>query len=137
RRDDQPHIWDPEFRYVSVITGLNSHRDRLNEMNSRQFAQDHHQPLTHFYSIDKWRTNADSESKPGRKRKRTDLVDPLRKSNAIALGAQQILWNLPHAVTDHHPGRLSLCKGMHVMIKKNEATELGVTNGAEGTVVGW
>ncbi|KAA1478943.1 hypothetical protein DENSPDRAFT_752413, partial [Dentipellis sp. KUC8613] len=34
-------------------------------------------------------------------------------------------------------GRLSLCRGMPVMIKFNEATECCVTNGAEAIVVGW
>jgi len=31
---------------------------------------------------------------------------------------------------------LTLCKGMPVMIKRNEATECCVTNGAEAIVVG-
>ncbi|KAF8582870.1 hypothetical protein K439DRAFT_1311826, partial [Ramaria rubella] len=33
--------------------------------------------------------------------------------------------------------KLSLCIGMPMLIKKNIATECCVTNGAEGTVVGW
>jgi len=47
------------------------------------------------------------------------------------------MWNLSHSSTEHHPGILALCKGMPVMIKRNEATECCVTNGAEAIVVGW
>ncbi|KAJ6591888.1 hypothetical protein B0H10DRAFT_1691920, partial [Mycena sp. CBHHK59/15] len=34
-------------------------------------------------------------------------------------------------------GRLSLCLGMPIMIKNNDATELCITKGQEGVVVGW
>ena len=39
--------------------------------------------------------------------------------------------------TENEVGKLTLYLGMPVMIKFNEATECGVTNGAEATVVGW
>ena len=35
------------------------------------------------------------------------------------------------------PGKLSLCVGLPILLKKNQAVELGITNGAEATVVGW
>ncbi|PBK87472.1 hypothetical protein ARMGADRAFT_855659, partial [Armillaria gallica] len=35
------------------------------------------------------------------------------------------------------PGKLSLCIGLPVMIRRNTATELGITKGQEGTVYGW
>ena len=50
---------------------------------------------------------------------------------------QDQLWALPHKDTNNHPGKLSLCIGLPVMIKANEATECNVTNGAEAVVVGW
>jgi len=51
---------------------------------------------------------------------------------------QHLLWQLPHSSADKHiAGRLSLCVGMPVIIKCNVATELGITNGQEGTVAGW
>ena len=50
---------------------------------------------------------------------------------------QEQLWALPHKDTNNHPGKLSLCIGLPVMIKANEATECNVTNGAEAVVVGW
>ncbi|KAJ7907713.1 hypothetical protein B0H13DRAFT_1618208, partial [Mycena leptocephala] len=34
-------------------------------------------------------------------------------------------------------GKLSLCVGMPVMIKNNDATELCITKGQDGTVAGW
>ena len=40
-------------------------------------------------------------------------------------------------MTDNRPGKLSICIGMPVMIKYNEATECCVTNGTEAEVVGW
>ncbi|KAF8588933.1 hypothetical protein K439DRAFT_1645262 [Ramaria rubella] len=50
---------------------------------------------------------------------------------------QWVLWKLPPDMTDHKAGKLSLCLGMPVLIKKNIATECCVTNGAEAIVVGW
>ena len=42
-----------------------------------------------------------------------------------------------HGATDHFPGKLSLCLGMPVMLRNNDATELCITKGQEGFVVGW
>ena len=50
---------------------------------------------------------------------------------------QNIIWNLDYADTDHIPGKLSLYIGMPVMIKNNDATEICITKGQEGHVVGW
>jgi hypothetical protein len=52
-------------------------------------------------------------------------------------GKQEILWELTPEATEHSPGKLSLCIGLPVMIRKNEATELCITKGQEGTVAGW
>lgn len=121
----------PNFRYVSVITALNSQRDRINDIGCEKFAKDTNQELRLFYSVDKWRS--DSEGKKTRKK----VVDPVRTSNAIAPSLQEKLHQLPPGATAHLPGLLKLCIGLPVLIKKNEATELCVTNGAEGTVAGW
>ena len=53
------------------------------------------------------------------------------------LKTQQRLWNLRPEFTKNLPSQLSICIGMPVMIKYNVATECGVTNGAEGIIVGW
>ena len=50
---------------------------------------------------------------------------------------QSALWSLPHGSTEHIPGKLSLCIGMPVMLRHNEATECCITKGAEGIVAGW
>ena len=55
----------------------------------------------------------------------------------MAVGLQNELWDLPPSNTENRAGKLKLCIGMPIMIKYNEATECGVTNGAEGSVVGW
>ena len=39
--------------------------------------------------------------------------------------------------TENFPGKLSLCLGMPVMIRNNDATKLCITKGQEGFVVGW
>ena len=50
---------------------------------------------------------------------------------------QNVLWNLCHSASDHMPGKLFLCIGLPVMIQNNDATELCITKGQEGHVVGW
>lgn len=50
---------------------------------------------------------------------------------------QNLLWDVCPTRSNHHPGKLTICYGMPILIKHNEATEAGVTNGAEGTVIGW
>ncbi|KAF8225519.1 hypothetical protein L208DRAFT_1305896 [Tricholoma matsutake] len=47
------------------------------------------------------------------------------------------LWNLRHSASDHVPSKLSLCMGMPVMIRNNEATELCITKGQEGYIASW
>src|ERR1700733_4099859 len=49
----------------------------------------------------------------------------------------QELWDLPPAATDHIPGKLSLCIGLPIMIRNNDATELCMTKGQEAFVAGW
>ena len=47
------------------------------------------------------------------------------------------LWSAPPATSQHFAGKLSLCIGMPVMIQNNDATELCITKGQEGTMAGW
>jgi hypothetical protein len=89
-----------------------------------------------FHSIDKWVTYEDiPENLPGRKRRKR--VKNTEKSANISLIDQEKLWELPHHATQHFPGKLSLCIGMPVMLRYNDATELCITKGQEGTVAGW
>jgi len=130
----QPKLAASQFRHVSVITARNIHRDKINEMGCAKFAQDIGEALTGFYSVDNWKSTETGKSS---KRSTKKHIDPLRSSNKIPESLQEKLWSLPHSASKNHPGKLSLCIGMPVMIKYNEATECCVTNGAEAVVVGW
>lgn len=51
---------------------------------------------------------------------------------------QEILWNQAHSATNKQvPGKLAICIGLPVMIRHNVSTELCITTGQEGEVVGW
>jgi hypothetical protein len=50
---------------------------------------------------------------------------------------QDAVWNLRHSASEHIPGKLSLCIGLPVMIRNNDATELCITKGQEDHIVGW
>ncbi|KIJ96961.1 hypothetical protein K443DRAFT_75495, partial [Laccaria amethystina LaAM-08-1] len=52
RQPNQPKLADKRFRNVSIITALNSQKDRINELGSARFATDTGQTLTDFYSVD-------------------------------------------------------------------------------------
>ncbi|KAI0643081.1 hypothetical protein C8Q79DRAFT_916292 [Trametes meyenii] len=130
-------LYQPRFQEVSVITAWNSHRDAINEVRVRVFAQRHGKRLYKFYSVDEWGRNKDSASVRQAQRQYDSIVDPPRQSNVISPKPQHTLWSLAPSLTDHHAGVLELCEGMPVMLKYNEATELCATNGAEAVVDGW
>jgi hypothetical protein len=132
RAAGKPKLTDPRFRYVSIITAFNHHRDRINQLGSIRFAKDHGRKLTTFYSRDTWKSVDDGG---GKSRKKT--IDPLRSSDKITQELQEKIWDIPPHKTENCAGKLDLCIGMPIMIKRNQATECAVTNGAEGTVAGW
>ncbi|KAJ6487816.1 hypothetical protein C8R45DRAFT_827775, partial [Mycena sanguinolenta] len=129
-RADCPHLDDDSFRNVSIITALNADKDVINELGPERFAQDTGQELTAFYSVDHLSTQA---------------VDRSRWKNChqamfkyIGPKLQKALWEAaPSTTAEQIPGCLKLCRGMPVMIKTNDATELCITKGQEATVVGW
>ena len=53
RRRDQPQLNDSHFQYVSIITALNSKKDKINELGSNHFAHDTGKSLEHLYSVDR------------------------------------------------------------------------------------
>ncbi|KZT03009.1 uncharacterized protein LAESUDRAFT_602069, partial [Laetiporus sulphureus 93-53] len=128
---------DPCFRNVSIITGLNAHRDVINEMCARRFASDNNLSLTPFYSVDSWSSSPRSDSIRRTQRSSDSTWNPRRTSDNVTSEVQDVLWTLPPALTGHRAGILMLCPGMPVMLKNNEATELCATNGAEGFVYDW
>jgi hypothetical protein len=133
RRPEQPKLADKCFRNVSIITALNSQKDRINELGSARFATDTGQTLTDFYSVDTLGVECDPVTgrKPRGRPKKTTIC------KIISPKLQNILWNLRYSASEHVPGKLSLCIGMPVMIRNNDATELCITKGQEGHVVGW
>jgi len=135
RRPEQPKLSSKEFRNVSIITALNAQKDRINELGSVRFAAETGQTLTHFYSIDRFGSPPDAAEK--RPRGRKSKASGKHVSNEISSSLQKVIWDLPPAATNHFPGKLSLCIGMPVIIRNNNATELCITKGQEGHVVGW
>jgi hypothetical protein len=135
RRPDQPKLSDKNFRYVSIITALNAQKDKLNQLGADHFALHNKQTLTHFYSIDHIGESPDPAKK--KKKGRNFKLSGKHKTKVINPWLQDVIWNLPHSSTEHFPGKLSLCIGMPVMIRNNDATELCMTKGQEGFVVGW
>jgi hypothetical protein len=55
----------------------------------------------------------------------------------LALLCKKIILDLPLSATNHFLGIQSLCIGMPVIIRNNDATELCIMKGQEGHVVGW
>ncbi|TFK79136.1 hypothetical protein K466DRAFT_579259 [Polyporus arcularius HHB13444] len=131
----RPKLNQPRFRNISIVTTYNAYRDKINELGSSQFAAETNQELVTFYSIDKF--GADKEDGTITRKQQKQKINIKRSTNIVHPELQEKLWDLPHASTDHHPGKLSICIGLPVMLKVNEATECCVTNGVEATVVGW
>src|SRR5882762_1270740 len=135
RRSDQPKLSDKEIRNVSIITSLNVQKDRINELGSVRFAAEMGQTLTHFYSIDRFVSPPDVAEKRSKSKK--SKASAKHVSDKISPALQKIIWDLPPSATNHFSGKLSLCIGMPVIIRNNDATELCITKGQEGHVVGW
>jgi hypothetical protein len=108
-----PPVDSYDLDHVSTIVGLNHLRDTCNHRGSILFASNSNQGLSTFYSID------------------------VVSGKPVQRALQFIIWDVPPARTDNLAGRLELCIGLPVILKENQATELCVTNGAEGIVRGW
>jgi Helitron helicase-like domain at N-terminus/PIF1-like helicase len=130
KRPDQPKVASKDFRNIAIICGLNTQKDMINQLGCERFATDTNQTLTHFYSVDRW-----AKDRRDNKSKRSN--SNVHNSGEIDLDDQREIWKLHPGRTGHLPGKLSLCLGIPVIIKHNYATELCMTNGQEGTVVGW
>ncbi|KAI0833884.1 hypothetical protein BC628DRAFT_1406785 [Trametes gibbosa] len=118
-----PSLSDPWFRQISIITACNAHRDAINARRTREFAADRGVLLHSFFSYDRWGKAVNSDSARQAQRLYEKTIDP------------EMLWQVPPCMSDHHAGILTLCIGMPVLLKFNEATELCATNGAEAEVV--
>lgn len=133
---NDPKLTDPNFRNAPIITRWNAYRDKLNDLGCTRFARERNQPIQTFYAEDEWTTQSVDDSN-NNKRKRKHMRDPMRKSSEIPPQIKKVLWDVLPSNSDNHPGKIRICLGLPVVIRKNRATECGVTNGAEGIVVGW
>jgi hypothetical protein len=136
KRPGQPNIAAKEFRNVAIICGKHTQKDQINALGTERFAADTNQKLTNFYSIDKWGKESDpaDKSKWGKSK---SAPKTKHKSNEMEFEDQLQIWKVRHGSTDNFPGKLSLCIGMPVMIRNNDATELCITKGQEAFVAGW
>jgi hypothetical protein len=122
---------DTNFRNTSIITARNIYKDQFNAIGSTRFAKDVGQELHDFYSIDSLLPVA----VPGKRKHRNKKKNS--NHQAMTEPIQNTIWGLVPSSSGHFPGKLSLCIGMPVMIRHNDATELCITKGQEGVVVGW
>ncbi|KAJ7927380.1 hypothetical protein B0H13DRAFT_1506161, partial [Mycena leptocephala] len=128
----QPRFDDPNFRSVPVITAWNSQKDKLNQLGSQRFANDTGQQLTDFFAVDS--LAASSSEKVERKNRNKTKLPSFRYFSEME---RRELYDAHPCTSEHVAGKLSLCVGMPVMIKNNDATELCITKGQEGIVASW
>ncbi|KAJ7710801.1 hypothetical protein B0H17DRAFT_1155472 [Mycena rosella] len=129
-RPEDPKLGGINFRNVSTITARNSQKDALNQLGARRFAADTKQTLVDFCSMDR----VSSRSVDRAKWKGCEQSEIKKMNKAL----QKTLWDAPPCTTNEFiPGKLSLCLGMPVMLRANEATEMRITKGQEGAVAGW
>jgi len=118
---------------VSIITAYNSQKDKINAMGTTRFQAETGVELHDFYSIDLLNGKSEVNSK---KRKRKGCR-PRKQRHEINALIQNQLWDAPPSTSDHIAGKLTLCKGLPIMIRNNDAMELCITKGQEGVCVGW
>jgi hypothetical protein len=136
KQPGQPNIAAKEFRNVAIICGKHTQKDQINALGTERFAADTNQKLTNFYSIDKWGKESDPAEK-AKWGKSKSAPKTKHKSNEMEFEDQLQIWKVRHGSTDNFAGKLSLCIGIPVMIRNNDATELCITKGQEAFVVGW
>ncbi|KAF9035648.1 hypothetical protein BJ165DRAFT_1312378, partial [Panaeolus papilionaceus] len=122
-------ITAPGFRDAPIITGTNAHKDVYNALGSVRYATETGRTLVDFFSDNC--TNIPASEKDLQSKQALQL-------RSLPDDVQKELWNQPTCCTNKFiAGKLSLCIGMPVMIGYNYTTELCMTRGQEGVVVGW
>ena len=128
---DRSSICEGSFRDVSIITGTNLQKDEINRLGAVRFAQETNQVLTDFFSEDSAGVHSSEID-------RTSSSSSIKRVAEISDEMQKALWEQYPSSTDKQiAGKLSLCLGLPVMIRHNYATEICMTRGQEGHVVGW
>ncbi|KAJ7187207.1 hypothetical protein C8R46DRAFT_880612, partial [Mycena filopes] len=129
-RPGNPKLNRQCVRNVSIITARNSQKDALNHMGAERFAKDTGQTLVAFHSIDRI-----SARSPDKGKWKGTLQSEIKR---MTPGLQRRLWDaMPSTTNEYIPGKLSLCIGMPIMLRANDATELCITKGQEAVVCGW
>ncbi|KAJ6545640.1 hypothetical protein B0H19DRAFT_955532, partial [Mycena capillaripes] len=129
-RPENPKLSGKDIRNVSIITARNSQKDALNRMGAERFARDTNQTLTDFCSIDRISARAVDKSK-WKGCEQSEI-------QKMTMSLQKKLWDAPPSTTNEFiPGKLTLCLGMPIMLRANDATELCITKGQEAVVCGW
>ncbi|TFK63276.1 hypothetical protein BDN72DRAFT_872333 [Pluteus cervinus] len=131
-KEDLKHIRKRvHSKLPGLITAWNIHKDVMNDIGTRRFAEETGQNLHVFYSNDILDANADIRTANNRKKR-------CHFSSIPPDDIQNQLWNIPPGCnTRNMPGKLVICLGLPVMIRTNIATELCMTKGQEGTITGW
>ena len=129
-------IAELKYRHQSIITSWNDKKDEINRLGVHKFARDTGQEINVFYSTDEaTMSRPETQSKRQGKTKKPEKRFKLKQ---ISPAMREALWSLPPNCNKQLiPGTLSICVGLPVMIRYNEATELCMTRGQEGTVAGW
>ncbi|KAH6867294.1 hypothetical protein BKA70DRAFT_1133835, partial [Coprinopsis sp. MPI-PUGE-AT-0042] len=129
RLSSETSLRRPEFRNISIITAWNSFKDRYNDLGCSRFVREANQVLHEFHSVDTTcPSNNDEKKRKGKKR--APWV-------ALSKARQTLLWNMEPHTSEHIPGKLMLCQGLPVILRHNDATELCITKGQEGHIMGW
>ena len=130
------NIAQKKFAHVPIITSFNSYRDKINDEGTRLFAARHGTELHSFYSIDTLAASNQIDTTKS-KSKKSKIKRIKRSIKYLTKKYQEVAWRLSPSSSEHVAGKLNLCVGMPVIIKKNIATECCITNGASATVWGW
>lgn len=78
------------FQNVSIITGWNSQKDKINEMESTRFAKETKQQLVNFYSIDKWVTYEDIPEKLLEHKRKRRVKNTERSANISSVDQEKL-----------------------------------------------
>ena len=121
---------------MSIITTLNSQKDKISRLGCRRYADETKQQLFHFYSIDT--ISAGNGDEDGKTRRSITAQECTIKTDIIPDAIQEVLWEQPTCANIKLvPGKLSICIGMPIMIHNNAATEMCITKDQEAVVYGW
>ena len=119
-----------EFRNVSIILSQNIHKDEINRIGCIRFAAETSQELQHFFSEDSISCLVPAPTNYRTKRRKNRTLLPI--------DVQRALWDQPASTNSSRIApKLSLCRGMPVLIRSNIATELCITKGQEAVVHSW